>query len=82
MRIRYFLLLLILPLLVRAEILSNYTSHEVTQGRVILHAGTPVLVLTPYTDNMMRVALYPDGADSTGHFAGGGHESRSGYHAG
>jgi alpha-glucosidase (family GH31 glycosyl hydrolase) len=44
-----------------AETAGNYTSHEIENGRLIIHAGIPVLRIAPYTEDMLRVSIFPDG---------------------
>jgi alpha-glucosidase (family GH31 glycosyl hydrolase) len=44
-----------------AEYLSNYSSHEIRDESLIIYAGTSAISITPYTPNIIKVSLFPDG---------------------
>ncbi len=54
-------MLLILCHQALSETLGNYTSHEIAGNRLVIHAGIPAISVQAYTEQIVRVGLYPDG---------------------
>ncbi len=56
-----FLLILILHSVSMAEFLGNYSSHEIQDERLVIYAGTAAVSITPYTNHIVEMSLYPNG---------------------
>ena len=54
-------LILILHSASMAEFLGNYSSHDIQDERLVIYAGTAAVSITPYTNHIVEIALYPSG---------------------
>lgn len=51
------------PLTINQVYLSNYISHEVKNGRLIIKSDTAIIVIQAYTNSIVKIAYFPKGKE-------------------
>ena len=63
-RFKYIISLIIVLILassLSAEFLGNYSSHNIQDESLIVYTETAAVSITPYTNDIVEISLYPDG---------------------
>ncbi|MBU1707967.1 DUF4968 domain-containing protein, partial [bacterium] len=63
-RLKYIISLIIVLILAsnaKAEFLGNYSSHDIQDEHLIVYTQTAAVSITPFTNHIVKISLYPDG---------------------